>query len=229
MDRTKIEDNLIKVEKDIQLDKAGLKRCTSLSVSDNKIGCIEEEIPDRLEMKVSSCGPDDLETDCVCEMVEQDKTTKQYVCHYQTNNGRTVMDRTQIENNLARMLKDTHLNKTGLKRCASLSVGGNRPGHVEEEMPDRLEMKVSSGRPDDQEMDCVCEMVDQDKSTKQYVCSYQMTNGATNRSEVTPPPTGQDDHSDTKTASIIEGKFALNLPYVNSFYRTIRLRCSTDL
>ena len=90
-------------------------------------------------------------------------------------------------------------------------------GCIEEEIPDRLEMKVSSCGPDALETDCVCEMVDQDKSTKQYVCSYQMTNGATNRSEITPPPTGQEDQSDAKTASIIEGKFALNLPYVNSF------------
>ena len=178
-------------------------------------------MPDRLDVNVSSGCNDEL--DCACEMVDQDKTTKQYVCSYQMINGsaNTSKDMSskafdgkeerQIEDNLAQLVRDTHLNRTGLKRCASLGVKNKTGPDDLEEMPDRLEMKVSSGC--SEEMDCVCEMVDQDKTTKQYVCRYQMTNGSANSNSDSPP--GDLCDSAGGKASIIEGKFALNLPYVN--------------
>ena len=77
--------------------------------------------------------------------------------------------------------------------------------------------------PEDQ-LDCVCELVEQDTNTNHYVCRYQTTSPPEDESaplvEDDPKgggPTASDipygcSNAGSGKASVIEGKFALNLP-----------------
>ena len=139
-------------------------------------------------------------------------------------------DEDRVSELLSSVLKKTHLEngfqtvpKSPLARSQSHQMSKHK-SEDEEDMPDQLNLRVlESGT--SEALDCVCEVVGQDKTSKHYECRYQMAKPVGSEDAVTvvndpdsstvtvKPAAGQ-----TLPAGVIEGKFAIKLPYVLHYH-----------